>query len=182
MDATTSNLGNEQIDDNGDLPEENPNPTEENPNGDLPEDNKTENSYIWAHARILDSRDRGHMFFSQPDEIPTCSIVVTHENATVRLKARCIGRFERWNNVMEIPMRTITEEAENVWAEPSAEIIELIEQFKNETVLHEEEIWPIQSEYILKLAAIYSKMHPESTYPHVHTYSNLLNFYFEVHV
>ncbi|VDN44687.1 unnamed protein product [Gongylonema pulchrum] len=48
MNATTSNLGNEQIDDNGDLPEEDPNPTQENSNGDLPEDNKTENSYIWV--------------------------------------------------------------------------------------------------------------------------------------
>ncbi|VDN42847.1 unnamed protein product [Gongylonema pulchrum] len=95
-------------------------------------------------------------------------------------------------------MRTITEEAASVWAKPSAKITELIEQFKHEAALYAEkarqyffgdrascgiafDIDKFQSEQISKLATIYSKMHPESTYSHVHEHWYLPKRYFGVH-
>ncbi|VDK44577.1 unnamed protein product [Gongylonema pulchrum] len=90
-------------------------------------------------------------------------------------------------------MHTITEETADIWAEPSAKIIELIEQFKNETAFYAEmmslwrkntsafDIEKFESEQISKLATIYSKMQPESTYAHVHEYYYFPERYFGVH-
>ncbi|VDK31449.1 unnamed protein product [Gongylonema pulchrum] len=91
-------------------------------------------------------------------------------------------------------MQIITEEAANIWPEPSAKIAELIEQFKDETAYYARtmSLWykdsnvfdskKFQSEQISKLATIYSKMHPESVYSHVHThFYHLSEHYFGVH-
>ncbi|VDN31815.1 unnamed protein product [Gongylonema pulchrum] len=86
-------------------------------------------------------------------------------------------------------MHNIAEEAANVLTKPSARITDLIEQFKKETAFYGEETRRyIRDDYdrckifrstqISKIARIYSEMHPESNYPHVHTFEDVDNLNF----
>uniref|UniRef100_A0A183D3P7 ACPS domain-containing protein n=1 Tax=Gongylonema pulchrum TaxID=637853 RepID=A0A183D3P7_9BILA len=156
-------------------------------------DKEKEKKYIWAHAGISSLGHRNSLFHSQSGKISVCFIAATHEKGIIQLKAKCIIDHERRANAKRIPMHNITEEAANVWTKPSAKITDLIEQFKNESTFYAKKVEnfyknfncgedeAFKSRQMLKTARIYSEMHPESNYPHVHKYEEIHKNYFLVH-